>query len=882
MSPTGRGRGRGWSSGRSRIRVRIHNDLGPRIFSADPGLPPLDVPEVVAVTSTRPVDLSDAPDYDEPLPLLSGVLKEDGVRQLRYAPGRQGSGTRVWSPASSLLRGTGSLAGTTTVSYSDTGAPPICNDVYHGSPTATCSLPVLQESSPERDGFESKELNPIWAPDPVLAEPGPPGTVKRSTGVGTVFHLTDLTKLDESSTSATSHQKKIALKSKNLACVEPKAGLQSGPPYHYLADYAGYLGLTDVIPVSELNLGSTDYAGEGLRTCSDSRFCQPRLPGDLPRRVRSPDRFERRWPVNSSEYSVDPPESSLDVHRTSSARFYDHGGDIVNLEESVLVLLPAYRREASSLLPDPMEVGVWKSLTRRGITGKSMLDRRDFGKSASFLGCPAFLDDQTGTEFLRKWIRSHDFCGVDSSDRLRDLLLPLCDLRDSFDPSSGLFRWDRVELHSKNDSLHWGYPLYQGSGDNPFGKQFADFHVPDVLFNAARFDHVYPKEADRHLIRLLFGLTHYDSSWVYLVTPLDLYRVQMMAQIRAYSLGEEDGPCPHGRDRLRQIDPGNWHAQITDVDSHGLGVVEFAALALTIITCEVALHPTELTEDGQPAFFFDHSARGHDGLVLSGGEGGKKKCFQFLEALICGVRGRERSDGDHYIGHRRTATSDDVLQPQEKFYYDAVTGRRYPPVTRYDRQRPHHQAEAYYQTRFSRKFADALCAGLYAFISHAFSRGPSSGTLQTSCRFSPDVLPTSWQEWHSSGRHVGYYGGTVHDVVSTFEAVARDVETGTSRTKRLYRAYQVSVPQSAHFAAQRAFCRGNTRGVDRRGSQLFHDCIIDRDGEPLGLPLEQIVARRCASTAPAPVEDEVAASDCESAPSSPVAKSARLTEDNEA
>ena len=47
-----------------------------------------------------------------------------------------------------------------------------------------------------------------------------------------------------------------------------------------------------------------------------------------------------------------------------------------------------------------MEVGVWKSLTRRGITGKSMLDRRDFGKSASFLGCPAFLDDQTGTEFL--------------------------------------------------------------------------------------------------------------------------------------------------------------------------------------------------------------------------------------------------------------------------------------------------------------------------------------------------------------------------------------------------------------------------------------------------------------------------------------------------
>jgi len=81
------------------------------------------------------------------------------------------------------------------------------------SRTAT---PMLRRSSPQRsDGFVSKEVDPVWAPDPVLAEPGPPGTVKRSTGVGTVYHLADLTKLDESSTSATTTQLKVALKSKS-------------------------------------------------------------------------------------------------------------------------------------------------------------------------------------------------------------------------------------------------------------------------------------------------------------------------------------------------------------------------------------------------------------------------------------------------------------------------------------------------------------------------------------------------------------------------------------------------------------------------------------------------------------------------------------------
>jgi hypothetical protein len=154
---------------------------------------------------------------------------------------------------------------------------------------------------------------------------------------------------------------------------------------------------------------------------------------------------------------------------------------------------------------------------------------------------------------------------------------------------------------------------------------------------------------------------------VHLLSPLDLYRAQMLVQIRAYSLKDDDEPCPHGRERLRSINQGSWTTHLVDVDSHGLGVVEFTVLALSIITAEVALSPTELSPEGHAAFFFDHTARGHEGLVLSGGEGGTKKCFQFCESVVAGVRGKTTSTDDFYQ-HRRSDTASDVLQPVSRFF----------------------------------------------------------------------------------------------------------------------------------------------------------------------------------------------------------------------
>ena len=187
-----------------------------------------------------------------------------------------------------------------------------------------------------------------------------------------------------------------------------------------------------------------------------------------------------------------------------------------------------------------------------------------------------------------------------------------------------------------------------------------------MLFAASRFEALYPASADRQLVRLLFGLRDYRSvgtGRVHLLSPLDLYRAQMLAQIRPYSLAKDDPVCPHGRERLRQIDPGHWTTHVVDADSHGCGVVEFGVLTLSIITAELALSPTELSPDGQPSFFFDHTARGHEGLVLGGGQGGKKKCFQFVEALVCGVRGKAESSTGFYFDHKRSGSTAGVLQP---------------------------------------------------------------------------------------------------------------------------------------------------------------------------------------------------------------------------
>ena len=119
---------------------------------------------------------------------------------------------------------------------------------------------------------------------------------------------------------------------------------------------------------------------------------------------------------------------------------------------------------------------------------------------------------------------------------------------------------------------------------------------------------------------------------------MDVYAIQQMSQIRPYTLPSKGPECEHGRDRLRQIDPGNWTTQITDIDAHGLGVMEFTCVGLSVLTAEFALHPTVLGDDGSPCFFFDHRARMHDGLILSGGNGGKKKCWQMFTSLVCGAK----------------------------------------------------------------------------------------------------------------------------------------------------------------------------------------------------------------------------------------------------
>jgi hypothetical protein len=121
--------------------------------------------------------------------------------------------------------------------------------------------------------------------------------------------------------------------------------------------------------VSELNLGaSDDYQGEGLRTCSDARFCHPIVPGSSHRRLPSPDRESRRWPLSSRSVSNNPanfltcneayyadlddkafreefdtgPFVSTEVDRAvAAAKFYHNGGQIIPLEESVLVVLPS-------------------------------------------------------------------------------------------------------------------------------------------------------------------------------------------------------------------------------------------------------------------------------------------------------------------------------------------------------------------------------------------------------------------------------------------------------------------------------------------------------------------------------------------------------------
>jgi len=188
---------------------------------------------------------------------------------------------------------------------------------------------------------------------------------------------------------------------------------------------------------------------------------------------------------------------------------------------------------------------------------------------------------------------------------------------------------------------------------------------------------MYPKQYDREDIRMLLGLESRrdETGLTYLLTPMDLYQIQQSIQIRPYTLRPEDPKCENGRERLRVIRPGNWTTQCTDVDAHGLGVTEFACVGLSVLTAEFALHPTVLGDDSTPCFFFDHQARMHDGLVLSGGSGGKKKCWQFFVSLICGVKATE-SKSDLWTPERVK-----VLQPVSVTFLHLTTSNFRKPAT---------------------------------------------------------------------------------------------------------------------------------------------------------------------------------------------------------
>ena len=192
------------------------------------------------------------------------------------------------------------------------------------------------------------------------------------------------------------------------------------------------------------------------------------------------------------------------------------------------------------------------------------------------------------------------------------------------------------------------------------------FSISDVLFNASRLDHLYPKEQDRRLIRLLFGLpSSVRSCHLYMISPMDLYRAHMRLQIRPYTLAKDER-CELGRERLRALDPAHWTCHVVDLDSHGLGCMELLGMCLTVMHAEFALSPTVLTKEGLPAFYFDHRARGHDGLVISGGNGGRKKCAQFLSGVLEGVRSRPLRDVKEeklYYRGVRVATEEDAREP---------------------------------------------------------------------------------------------------------------------------------------------------------------------------------------------------------------------------
>jgi hypothetical protein len=174
------------------------DDLGRRIFASDSGRPLTSVPDVVVVPVRRAcVDEAVGPDYDVArAPVQKYELSPLDYLELRYKPGRCGSGTREWLPLAHALQATGSHKSVSRNSpFSDPDEPPACDTVYHGAPTADDPLPALEVETVSAFGYMPTVVSAGWGSGwnaPVVDYPGPVGTVKRSMGVVTNVAMADI------------------------------------------------------------------------------------------------------------------------------------------------------------------------------------------------------------------------------------------------------------------------------------------------------------------------------------------------------------------------------------------------------------------------------------------------------------------------------------------------------------------------------------------------------------------------------------------------------------------------------------------------------------------------------------------------------------------
>ncbi|CAG5076903.1 Oidioi.mRNA.OKI2018_I69.PAR.g8582.t1.cds [Oikopleura dioica] len=821
-----------------------------------------DEPVPIFSLAVLPVAQPSLPDYSKRVPCIASRpnadlgYEQDELSRLLFAPGNPASGTEDWITPPQILVGflnarhmdsshdadfshprdveqlhpsTGELW---AVKRRRLGAPPPTPRVLavdSGRPANSWSIhPSFSARSTARDEADQEAT---WRVESGTVDAALAVATHRSVGTGTSLGFPDLLARDvDSLRRGTSLLAPIEtpVKSRNLASASEVSRFCE--TYRHDRVYR-QLGLERYLPVLGHNQPIDDTCHALFRPTPDSRFTVPLLPKSSSLGLPGPDYYPCEWP---DRFCSDPDYAGYDIEEDIQAArdaFAAAGGQMHVLEHTrvrhnvelfdhsrvyrTVVVVPPDNdvRTQGNLLPDPLEVGLFDQLTKGGYADASVLDRIDFGKSLCTLGSPTVLDTATGTGFLSELLDDPRYWDPERGvTRLADLLSPILRSRDWFDPSSPLWRPDIQQIHHRNDCLHWGYPLTEGLGENPFG--YEGFTLADTIFAACRLEHLYPKETDRRVICLILGLDVNSIRPLFLISPFEMYQLQLANMIRPYTLvNRDDGDvprdpeCPLGRERLRLLDVGHWSTQAADVDAHGLGVLEVALIGLSVLAAEFSLTPI-CSLDGEPAFYFDHRARFHDGLILSGGNGGLKRGASFLAALLCGCRPSTDADPSTIRdGASGSGTSKEVSAP--KCYYDATTGRRFPPVPSLTGLRPGESVVAPYQSKFVRSTAfsdeaepirhvgmtgyslkrldgvprltyvrefEATGAAVYATVKHLQQKGSYSMGERTSNRFPYQLLPASFQEWYAAGAHCKYYGGTTRDVVDTILGMLSDAE----------------------------------------------------------------------------------------------------------